>query len=306
MRGRKERLLITGGSGLLGSNIARLAINNFEVFATYNSHPIQISGCRFVPLDIRGQQQVISLFKEIKPDLVIHTAALIDVDYCEDHAEEAWLTNVEGTENVVLATREVGAKMLYISTDSVFNGKKGMYSEEDVPDPVNIYAKTKLEGEQRVQRWLPDSIIIRTAFYGWSSSNSSRVSLAEWVVNGLREGRTLPMFTDVFFSPIFVDNLVKIIIEMYGKGLSGIYHVAGSERCSKYDFGQEIAQAFGLNKNYIQPTSITEAGLRAPRPRDLSLNTTKVSGLVETRLLGVKEGIAWFKDSEYLAKERQK
>jgi len=249
---------------------------------------------------------VISTFKEIKPDLVIHTAALIDVDYCQDHAEEARMTNVEGTENVALGSKEVGAKMIYISTDSVFDGKKGMYAEEDVPHPVNIYARTKLEGKGRAQRWLPDSIIVRTAFYGWSPSDSNRVSLANWVVSGLREGRILPMFTDVFFSPILTNNLGEVLIEMCGKNLSGVYHVAGSERCSKYNFGLEIAQAFGLDKNLIRPSSIAEAGLRAPRPKDVSLNVTKISGAIDTQLLGVKEGIAWFKDSEGLPKGRQK
>ena len=303
MKRRKERLLVTGGSGLLGSNIARMSSKNFEVFASYNSHPNQIYECRFLPLDIRGKQQVISVFEEIKPDLVIHTAAIIDVDYCEDHAMEALKTNVEGTDNVTLASKKVGAKMIYISTDSVFDGKKGMYVEEDVPHPVNIYARTKLEGEERVQHWLPDSLIIRTAFYGWSPSDSIRTSLAEWVVSGLREGRALKMFNDVFFSPIFVNNLVEVLIEMYRKGLSGVYHVAGSERCSKYAFGQEIAQAFRLDKSLIQPSSIAEVGLRAPRPKDISLDVTKISGVINPRLRGVQEGIAWFKDSESLFME---
>lgn len=303
MKRRKERLLITGGSGLLGSNVARMTAKSFEVFATYNSHPNRISGCRFLPLDIRDKQKVISMFEEIKPDLVIHTAALIDVDYCQDHAEEARMTNVEGTESVALASKEVGAKLVYISTDSVFNGKKGMYAEEDVPHPVNIYARSKLEGERRVQYWLPDSLIIRTAFYGWSPSNSNRVSLANWVVSGLREGRTLKMFTDVFFSPILTSNLGEVLREIYHKNLSGVYHVAGSERCSKYGFGLEITQAFGLDKSLIQPSSIAEASLRAPRPRDISLNVTKISEVINTRLLNVKEGIARFKDSEYFLRE---
>lgn len=297
----KEKLLITGGSGLLGSNIARMTAKDFEVCATYNSHPSQIPGCDFAPLDIRDEKQVISVFKRIKPKLVIHAAALVNVDYCEDHPKEAWSINVKGTENVALASKEVGAKLGYISTDSVFDGEKGMYTEEDVPQPLNVYAKTKLEGEITVQRWLPDSIIVRTAFYGWSLHN--KLSLAEWVVNELRAGKTLKMFTDVFFSPIFVDNLIEVIVEMYRKGLSGIYHVGGRERCSKYMFGQEIAQAFGLDSNYIQPYAIAEAGLKACRPKDVFLDIDKVSRAVDTRLLSVKEGITWFKDCEHTLKE---
>ena len=298
----REKLLITGGSGFLGSNIVRMAAKDFEVYATYNSHPFKIRGCKFVPLDIRDRQQALSMFEEIKPVLVIHTAALADVDYCEGHADEARMTNVRGTENVALAAKKINAKMVYISTDSVFDGKKGMYVEEDAPCPLNVYAMTKLGGEEKVQHWLPDGIIIRTAFYGWGPSD--KAGLAEWVVSSLRQGKTLKMFTDVFFSPIFIDNLVEAMIELYRSGVHGIYHVGGRERCSKYAFGQEIARVYGLDKSLIQPSSIAEVDLRAPRPKDISLDITKISGVINTRLFNVKEGIARFKDLEHSAKEK--
>ncbi len=292
----KEKLLITGGSGLLGSNIAKMSTKHFKVIATYNSCLSQIPGTEFVPLDIRDKQQVFFTFRKTLPNLVVHTAALANVDYCEAHPEEAWTVNVEGTENVALASKEVGAILIYISTDSVFDGEKGMYVEEDTVNPLNTYAKTKLKGEEIVQHWLPDSIIVRTAFYGWSLHH--KLSLAEWVVDGLREERTLNMFTDTFFSPIFVSNLAEVLIEMYNNNLSGIYHVAGSERCCKYIFGKEIAQVFGFNSKYIKPSSLAEAGLKAHRPGDISLNICKISGAINTKLLNVKEGIIWFKNVE--------
>lgn len=300
--GRSERILITGGSGLLGSNTAKIAAKDFEVYATYNSHPSQIEGCQFVHLDIKDKRQVLSVFEKVKPDLVIHTAGLVNVDYCEEHEDEAWVINVDGTENVTLAAKEVGAKLVYISTDSVFDGKKGMYTEEDIPHPLTVYARTKLEGEKRVRCWLPDSIIIRTVFYGWSLY--SKKSLAEWVVDNLRAGKKLKMWTDAFFSPILVNNLAEVLLAMHSQNLGGIYHVASKERCSKYAFGQEVAQAFGLNGNYIKPFSIAEAGLRAPRPKDPSLDVTKVSRVIDTKLLGVKEGITWFKELEVSHKRR--
>ncbi len=299
--GQAKRILITGGSGLLGSNAARIAADGFEVYATYNSNPSQIAGCQFVHLDIRDKQQVLSVLEEVKPDLVIHTAGLVNVDYCDEHEGEAWAINVEGTENVALASKQVGAKLVYISTDSVFDGKKGMYTEEDVPCPLTVYAKTKVEGERRVQRWLPDSIIVRTVFYGWSLH--TKKSLAEWVVDGLREGKKLKMWTDALFTPILANNLAEVLIAMCRQNLNGIYHVAGKERCSKYAFGREVARAFGLDGNLIEPSSIAEAGLRAPRPKDPSLNIAKVSAAIDTKLLGVKEGIAWFKELEGSLKE---
>lgn len=290
------RVLITGGSGLLGSNTARIVAKDFEVYATYNSNPSQIARCQFVPLDIRDKQQVLSEFERVRPDLVVHTAGLVNVDYCEEHEDEAGVINVDGTENVALASRQVGAKLIYISTDSVFDGKKGMYTEEDVPHPLTVYAKTKLEGEKRVQNCLPDSIVVRTAFYGWSLHG--RKSLAEWVVDGLREGKKLKMWNDAFFTPILVNNLVEVLIAMYRRNLSGVYHVVGKERCSKYTFGQELARVFELDGDCIESTSIEDAELKAYRPKDPSLDGTKVSGVVDAELLGVKEGIAWFKTSE--------
>ena len=237
--GRAERILITGGSGLLGSNIARAAAEGFEVYATYNSHVSQIPGCQFVYLDIADEQQVLSVFEKVNPGLVIHTAGLVNVDYCEEHEDDARVINVDGTENVALAAKEVGAKLVYISTDSVFDGQEGMYTEENVTHPLTVYAKTKLAGEERVQHWLPDSIIVRTAFYGWGLH--SRKSLAEWVVDSLREGKRLKMWDDAFFTPILVNNLAEALLTMYRRDLSGIYHVGGRERCSKYVFRQELA-----------------------------------------------------------------
>jgi UDP-4-amino-4,6-dideoxy-N-acetyl-beta-L-altrosamine transaminase/dTDP-4-dehydrorhamnose reductase len=292
----KSKILITGGSGLLGSNAARIAAKAFEVYATYNSHISQIPGCRFVHLDVRDKQQVPSVFEKVKPDLVIHTAGLANVDYCEEHETEAWAINADGTENIAVASKEVGTKLIYISTDSVFDGEKGTYTEEDVPHPLNVYAKTKLEGEKRVQKWLADSIVVRTAFYGWSLHD--KPSLTEWVLNSLRDGKKLKMWTDVFFSPILVNNLIEILIAMYRKNLSGIYHVGGKERCSKYAFGQEVARAFGLDRSCVEPASIAEAALKAPRPKDPSLDVTKISKVLDVNLLSVKDGIAWFKELE--------
>ncbi len=294
--GRSERILITGGSGLLGSNIARAAAGSFEVYATYHTHVSQIPGCHFMQMNITDKPQVLSVFDRVKPHLVIHTAGLVNVDYCEEHEDEAWVQNVEGTETVTLAAKEAGAKLFYISTDSVFDGKKGMYTEEDIPHPQTVYAKTKLAGEEKVRHFLSDSTIVRTAFYGWSLHGKR--SLAEWVVAGLREGKKLRMWTDAFFTPILVNNLAKVLLEMHRKGFSGLYHVGGTERCSKYTFGLELARTFGLDGNLIEPSSLAEAGLRAPRPRDPSLDSTRVACAIDTRLLDVREGIALFKKLE--------
>lgn len=252
-----------------------------------------------VLLDIREKKEVISVISEIKPSVVIHTAAIVNVDYCQEHPQEAWETNAAGAENVALAAQEAGARLIYISTDSVFDGSKGMYTETDAPHPVNTYGRTKLEGEDKVRQHLPDALIVRTAFYGWSLNPKNRPSLAEWVVNGLRRGEILNMFTDVFFSPIFTSNLSAVITELCDRDISGLYHVGGRERCSKFAFGQAIATAFGLDKSLIRPCSIADTNLKAPRPKDISLDVTKVTGVIKNHLLDVKEGITGFREAEH-------
>jgi dTDP-4-dehydrorhamnose reductase len=289
--GSKKRLMITGGSGLLGSHLARQAAGNYSVVATYNSRPTTIPGCKLLPLDVKDRRAVRAAVKEIKPDVIIHTVALVNVDYCQEHPEEAKETNAGGAENVALAAKEAGARMIYISTDSVFDGAKGMYKEEYTVHPINTYAMTKLEGERRVIACLPDSVIVRTAFYGWSGGKSIAPSLAHWVVNSLRGKNNINMFTDGFFSPIEVSNLAEALLEIGRKNISGIYHVAGSERCSKYGFGVEIARAFGLEPGLIHPASVAQASFKAPRPKDISLDITKAARTIETRLLNVKKAL---------------
>ncbi|MFC1920733.1 SDR family oxidoreductase [Chloroflexota bacterium] len=288
----RNRLLVTGGSGLLGSSIVRAAAEDFEVFATYHTNPVSLPGGECIYLDIRNENEVASIIGRLKPNLVIHTAALAGVDYCEDHSEEARILNIKGAENMARASE--GSKFIYISTDSVFDGEKGMYSEDDSPSPLSVYSKTKLEGELSVQAILPDSIIVRTAFYGWSLFN--RTSLAEWVFYNLKDGNRINMFTDVIFSPIITDDLAGLLLDMYNSGLSGVYNVAGSEQCSKYAFGMEIARTFGFDTGFISPGSVNDMVFKAPRARNLSLNTGKIERDLNKKLPDLKSGIERFRD----------
>ncbi len=286
----KKKLLITGGSGLVGSTIAVMAAADFDVWATFNSQPSEIPGCTFIQLDVRDEQRVNSVLGDVQPNLVIHAAALCSPDYCEDHAEEAWATNADGTKNVAAASKKIAAKLIYVSTDSVFDGNSGMYSEDDTPHPPNTYSRTKLEGERCTRSAIPDSIIVRTSgVYG--RSLSGRRSLSEWIAADLKEGKTLEMTDDAFFSATLVTNLARVLLEMHGRNLGGTYHVAGSERCSKYTFAKELTAILGFDTERVRPTTLDQISLKAARPRDSSLAVGKVSNCVDTRLLGVRQGI---------------
>lgn len=296
-----NKLLVTGGSGLLGSNLVKMMEGRFAVHTIVYRHPMKFKTCQVHQLDITKGNDLLRLVKNVDPECIIHTAALTNVDYCEIHRDEAWKINVEGTRNVVNAAEKTNSKIIYISTDSVFDGEKGVYTEEDPPNPLNFYALTKLEGEKIVYGSNVSCVIIRTNIYGWNAQK--KLSIAEWILNSLWEKRKLTLFFDVFFTPILVNNLSDAIIEIVERDLSGLFHVAGSERCSKLQFGLVLAEVFGLENDPIEPIRLSDKNLIAKRPKDPSLSVEKIKNEVKTKLLNIKKGLETFKnlyDSGYV------
>jgi len=254
---------------------------------------MKFKNCYVYSLDITKRPNLIKLVRTINPHYIIHTAALTNVDYCETHRDEAWKTNVRGTRNLVIAADKIESKVIYVSTDSVFDGKKGMYTEEDTPNPMNFYAVTKLEGEKIVCNSTSPFTIIRTNIYGWNARK--KLSIAEWMLNTMLEQKELTLFSDVFFTPTLVNNLANVIVEILEQELSGVYHIAGSEKCSKFHFGLVLAEVFDLDRSLIKSISLKEGNLTAKRPMNPSLSIQKIRKKVKTKLLNVKEGLVEFK-----------
>jgi len=291
---------------MLGSNMALMARERNKVCAAYLKHPIHIKGCEAVQVDLTRKADVMKNVAGLAPDIIVHTAALTNVDYCEDHHEEARLANATAAENVAEAARKAGSKLVHISTDSVFDGKRGMYAESDTTNPINYYAKTKLMAEKAVSRAMPDALIVRTSIYGWNAQD--KASLAEWMIGTLEKGDELRGFSDVFFTPILVNNLSEAVFNACEKNIAGIYHITGSERCSKLDFARVVAGVFGLQKNKIKASTLQEAGLRAPRPKDTSLKIAKAQMELDAKLLNVEDGLIMMKklrDSGFAAKLKE-
>ena len=181
--GNMTRLLIIG-SGLLGNNLAKIAVNEFTTSITYNEHPLDIEGCKSYYLNIANRVDVTTLIQKLNPSYIIHTAALTNVDHCERDKRLAWNINVEGTKHIAEIARKINAKLIYISTDYVFDGNKGMYKEDEPTNPIDYYGETKLEGEKLVKN-LRDCIIVRpSVLYGWNPVKSNFVS---WVINELKK-----------------------------------------------------------------------------------------------------------------------
>lgn len=290
-----DKILITGGSGLLGSNIAKIAISKFDVFATYNKTKVNMKYAHFFQIDLTKKEQL-NKIKRINPDFIIHCAALTDVDYCEENPNEAYKQNVLTSVDIAEIAKKIGAYLIHISTDSVFDGTKGNYKEEDIPNPINVYGKTKLEAEQKVLSIYPNSCIVRTNIYGWNVQ--SKLKLAEWFLENLRNKKEINGFVDVYFTPILVNNLSDAILELYERNKKGIYNIVGSERVSKYEFGVKLAEVFQLDASLITRANVDEFNFTAERPKDTSLDVRKAEKELNTKLLRVKDGLIKFRSLE--------
>lgn len=286
------RILVTGASGLLGANLALEAAKDHTVFGLVNSVDLHTNTFQVLKGDLAEPGVIEYLLDQTQPDWVIHCAALANIDACEADPARAVQMNTEVPRKLAINVARGGARLLHVSTDAVFDGVKGNYVESDVPNPLSVYARTKLDGERAVAEANPDAIIARVNLFGWSPSG--RRSLAEWFVNSLGSGKSVMGFTDVFFCPLLANDLGRIFLEMLHQQLRGLYHVVAQDSLSKYDFGVCIANLFGFDAGLIKPTSVIDSGLAAARSPNLNLKTDKLAQALGHPLPTIKEGLQGF------------
>lgn len=272
------KIFITGGSGLLGSKIAEIALEKYEVYAGYCHNKPELG--EPVKFDL-AKDTSLKVIRKIKPEVIIHTAALTNVDDCEANRELAYELNVEGTKRLVVLAKDSGAFFLYVSTDYVFSGDKGLYKEEDKPNPINYYGQTKLLGEKYCE------CIARPCVIYGAKPASGTVNFALWIINKLRNGEEVKIVTDQFITPTLNTSLAKMLLEISERRLKGIFHTAGATRVSRHEFALQIANKFGLDKNLIIPSRMDEMKWIAKRPKDSSLDTSKASRYLKEKTLGL-------------------
>jgi dTDP-4-dehydrorhamnose reductase len=299
-------ILVTGASGLLGASLVAFAREQgLEVVGLYHRHAVSISGADIQAVDLTDASATRKIFEALKPATVIHCAAETNVDWCQEHPDQAYRMNVTASAAVAANCASTGARMVYVSTDSVFDGNRGNYAETDHAAPVNIYAQTKLQGEELVLERYPAATVARLTLYGWNAQN--KLSLAEWILQELSQDRVVPGFTDIFFCPILANHAARTLLALAGRDLPGLYHLVGSERVSKYEFAQRVAGTFGFDPGKIAPTRAADAKMKAPRPRDVSLNTAKISAALGCAMPDVDAGLLEFarlRDSGYVERIR--
>ncbi|GAP19960.1 SDR family oxidoreductase [Leptolinea tardivitalis] len=287
-----NRLLVTGASGLLGINLALRESAHRDVIGVTHSHSLTGVPFNVRQVNLTADGAIARMIEEIRPDVVIHCAAMADIDSCEKQPEQAELVNsvVPGVLADICDKQDI--RLVHLSTDAVFDGTRGDYLETDSPHPLSVYAQTKLKGEQAVLDACPDAIVARVNFYGWSLTGKR--SLAEFFYNNLSAGHTVNGFTDVEFCPLFVNHLADLLMSLADSYHTGLFHVVSPVSLSKYEFGCRIANAFGFDDHLINPVSVKNGGLVARRSPKLTLNTDKLKDALQIVLPGVEEGIHAF------------
>lgn len=286
-----SKLLITGGSGFLGWNLAKYAAELYEVFFTYGHHFITIEGCQEYHLNLQDRSEIENLLEEVQPEIVIHTAALANVDICEKRRSLAHEINVAATTHLAKCAEELHCRFVYISTDLVFDGQTGHYTETDRPTPLNYYGETKLLGEKTVMSTMTDYLIVRMALM-YGVGNGVNGCFTDWIRDGLEHKKPVQLYTDQYRTPLFVLDGVRALFELIEKPTRNeILHLAGKERLNRYDFGKKFAKIFGYEEQWIYPAKMQDVTTTAQRGRDCSLNTKKIQQLLSFQLSDVDTGL---------------
>ncbi len=287
-----KTVLITGANGLLGQKLCRHFSSSYKVIAT-DLHPrnfVSLPNLSYESLDLTKRKALEFHVRFYNPLIIINAAAYTDVDGCETNKDQAWAVNVGGVKNLVRVCREHEIKLVHFSSDYVFDGENGPYSEDDPPHPVSFYGESKLESENVIKQANIDFLIVRTnVLYGFGKKVKKNFLL--WLIEKLCADEKIKIVTDQFNNPTLADNLSSCILEMVQRDLSGVLHIAGAEYLSRYDFALKVAQKFSYDPALISPTTTESMGQKARRPPRGGLKVEKAQNLLRTKLLNVEQGL---------------
>lgn len=265
------RILITGANGLLGYKLVQLLAGKSDIttLATARRKPADLSaGIQFAELDITHKNQTLNTVSAAKPDVVIHTAAMTQVDQCETEREKCWSANVTGVENIVQACAQTNAHLVHVSTDFIFDGTYGPLDETAVPNPVNYYGESKLAGEKLIQQSTINWAILRTVLVYGVTPDMSRSNIVLWVKKSLEEGKTIQVVNDQWRTPTLAEDLAMGCYLAASQKAKGIYHISGSEMLTPFQIAIQTAEFFNLNKELIKPadsSTFTQPARRPPK-----------------------------------------
>lgn len=285
------KFLVTGSTGLVGSQVTQDLVKSEHIVYScyddskpYNGTPIH--------LDLANYNKIIETVAAIRPDVIIHLAAMTNVDLCETNQELALKINAKSTEIIAKESAKQGAFLLYVSTDYVFDGIQGMKKENDATNPIGYYGKSKLEGEKALDDMASAWCIARTSTpFGL---HKTRKSFPLFVIENLQEKKQITAIKDQFTSPTYVPNLSKMLIEISERQVTGIIHAAGATRISRYDVASLVAKKLGLDQDLIKPVTLNEMNWTAKRPRDSSLDVSKATQILNEKPMSFEPALDLF------------
>jgi len=264
-------ILILGGTGFLGSYFIRVLGSKVKVHGSVDRGEIFSQEVHYLDFATAQEDTILDFIKSLNCELIINCSALVSIEKCESNPNLAYWINGELPRIIGSAAKSINAKFVQISTDSVFDGTKSLRNESEPTTPISIYSKSKVLGEENVLSQSGNGLIVRVNFFG----RSDRHSLFNFFYDRLRIGEESMGFTDIFFSPMYALDTVRAILQLVDLKQSGIFHLVGNERISKFDFGRLIARNFGFSEELIRPTAAYGAGISRFRSKDLSLANDK-------------------------------
>lgn len=298
------RILVIGASGQVGDKVVRNAVSRGDiVFATHKSRSPAIAVEASFQMDKADASQVAEVLGKVRPEAVVDTGALHNVDYCETHREEAFAVNARGTGNIAERCREMGLRFVFVSTDFVFDGVGAPYTEDSKPNPLSVYAESKLEGEKVTFKTHPSgSVVVRpSVIYSWvepgvpsQSSSGKPLNFAAWLVAQLRSRKEVNIVNDQVASPTLASDLAGAILALLDSPRTGLFHTAGATPLSRYDFAVEIAKELGLNHTLIRPVPTSQLNQVARRPLDSSLLSHKIKREIGYEMMDIRKALQSF------------
>jgi dTDP-4-dehydrorhamnose reductase len=287
-----KKLLVTGGSGLIGGHVASKASGVWEVYATCRSNPVDLSSVQSILLRLKDNDSILEVIRQIRPDVVIHCAAWSDLDRCEQDRKHAFQINAEGTAVLAKVCAESNIRLIFTSSDMVFDGKKGNYTESDNPRPINVYGETKLFAEENIRSVCSNYVIVRVALvYGKPAICGN--SFSEKIVIQLRQGKSVPLFTDQFRTPVWVQTLADALVKLAGHDYVGTLHIGGSEKVDRYTFGLVLAEIGQYPSELCRPVSMFDLPTVAPRPQDTSFNISLAKKMLKIPFTSYRKGLSF-------------
>jgi dTDP-4-dehydrorhamnose reductase len=255
-----NRVLITGANGLLGQALVRRLSQDreYDVLATARDEAprFESPSCGYAPLDVTQTDEVSQMFEDFAPNVVVNCAAMSDVAECDENRSEAWAVNARAVKTLAKECRAHRARLVQVSSDFVFNGKRGPYDETGRPDPVNYYGRTKLAGENAVREaGRSNWAIVRTVLLYGTAQDLSRSNVVLWIIDQLSQGESLHIVDDQYRTPTHVDDLALGIDRLVQREETGLYHISGADLVSIYELACTVAEVFGLDASLIEPVS---------------------------------------------------